>query len=223
MVRSVKQDRQLRVVPVQARSRERLEALLDAASLEFATASFDGATMEAIAERGEMSIGSLYRFFPNKTALFAAIADRNLERARQLHALLHTPAALARPWPQIIDAVIDGFQTLKRSDPGFRATTMNLQHFGRREQSAERALHDEFIRRTEEVIAHKAPWIPSARRHLLAIMINHVIVGMLFFADREDTEMADAIIAETKVLLRRYLRPDVDDRAQKPRRGMKDK
>jgi AcrR family transcriptional regulator len=199
----------LRVLPVQTRSRERLEAILDAGSAVFASAGFDGATMEAIAERGEMSIGSLYRFFPNKAALFAAIADRNFERARVLHTLLLTPTALARPWPEIIDAVIDGFRALKRTDPGFRATAMNLQLYGRREQS-DRTQQGEFIKRTEAILAEKAPHVPFAKRQLLAAMINHVIVGMLFFADRESTEMADAMIGQTKLLLRRYLGPELD-------------
>jgi AcrR family transcriptional regulator len=199
----------LRVLPVQDRSRDRLEAILDTGSVVFAARGFDAATMEAIAERGEMSIGSLYRFFPNKAALFAAIADRNFERARTLYGLLLTPAMLARPWPEIIDAVIDGFRSLKRTDPGFRATAMNLQYYSRREQG-DRALQAELIRRTESVIAKKAPRLRAPRRKLVAAMINHVIVGMLFFADREGEEMADSIIAETKLVLRRYLQPEVD-------------
>jgi AcrR family transcriptional regulator len=216
VVRSKKAIRHVRILPVQTRSRERLEAILDAGSMVFASTGFDGATMEAIALRGKMSIGSLYRFFPNKAALFAAIADRNFERARLLYNLLLTPAALARPWPEIIDAVIDGFQVLKRTDPGFRATAMNLQLYGRREQG-DRALHAELIERTEIVIAQKAPHVPVARQRLLAAMINHVIAGMLFFADREDTETANAIIAETKVLLRRYLGPEMETKRVRTR------
>jgi AcrR family transcriptional regulator len=205
-------NRHLRVLPVQVRSRERLEAILDAGSWEFASTGFDGATMEAIAERGKMSIGSLYRFFPNKLALFAAISDRNFERARRLYAVLITPAAMARPWAEIIDAVIDGFHTLKQTDPGFRATAMNLQHYGRREQG-DRALQAELVRSTEAVIAHKAPRMAAAKRQLLATMINHVISGMLFFADREGPETAAAILGETKVLLRRYLEPELGSRS----------
>ena len=82
---------------MQARSKERAERILDAAAHVFAEAGFDAATTEAIAERAETSIGSVYQFFPNKDALFDAIASRYFERSRALFERLMAEAS-ATSW-----------------------------------------------------------------------------------------------------------------------------
>src|SRR5882672_9002926 len=73
-----------RRVPSQERSRKRALRILDAAARVFGTVGYEAATTEAIAKAAGTSIGSLYQFFPNKHALFDAIANRHLERARAL-------------------------------------------------------------------------------------------------------------------------------------------
>lgn len=196
----------LRRVPIQERSRRTLAALLTAAAEVFAETGFESATMEAVAARAGTSIGTLYRFFPNKTALFRAVAERNLEQSAALHDALLTPEALERPWPELIDAVVDGFDHLKRTDPGFRATALNLQLYGLYETEDD-ALHRGFVARTDEVLAAKAPALEAPIRRRVAAMITHVISAMLFFSERESPEAADELVAETKILLRRYLEP----------------
>src|SRR6202011_4219225 len=73
-----------RRVPTQDRSRQRVERILDAAARTFAEVGFEAATTETIAERAGTSIGSVYQFFPNKKALYDAIASRYLDRTRRL-------------------------------------------------------------------------------------------------------------------------------------------
>ena len=55
-----------RRVPVQERSKKRLEAILEAAARLFAGSGYEQTTMEGIAEAAGTSIGSVYQFFPNK-------------------------------------------------------------------------------------------------------------------------------------------------------------
>src|SRR5690348_8081555 len=71
-----------RRVPTQERSRKRYEQILDAAAKVFGDIGYEAATTEAIAREAETSIGSLYQFFPNKQALFDAIAARHIEKSR---------------------------------------------------------------------------------------------------------------------------------------------
>lgn len=57
-----------------------MEQILDAAEAVFAETGVDGASMQAIADRAESSVGSLYHFFPNKEAVIErgrASATRN--------------------------------------------------------------------------------------------------------------------------------------------------
>jgi len=119
-----------RRVPTQERSRKRVEAILDAAAIVFAKERFDAATMEAIAEQASTSIGSLYQFFPNKLAVFEALAGRSLDRARgQVDALLDE-AAKGLSWRTLIDETIDRFALLRETDRDFRAMLVNFQLYG---------------------------------------------------------------------------------------------
>ncbi|MDJ0768026.1 MAG: TetR/AcrR family transcriptional regulator [Ilumatobacter sp.] len=71
----------MKTAPQQDRSRATVERLLAAANDEFALHGVAGATTTAIAERAGVSVGSLYRFFGDKEAVAAALADRYLEDA----------------------------------------------------------------------------------------------------------------------------------------------
>jgi AcrR family transcriptional regulator len=70
----------LRNLPRQARSAARVEHLLDVAEEVFEEVGYDAATTNLVAQRAEVPVGSLYRWFPDKSALAEALADRYLER-----------------------------------------------------------------------------------------------------------------------------------------------
>src|SRR3954462_7908673 len=70
----------LRRAPMQRRSVERVQRMLDAAQQLVAEVGYDALTTTLIAERADVSIGSLYQFFPDKQAVVRAVALRNLER-----------------------------------------------------------------------------------------------------------------------------------------------
>jgi TetR/AcrR family transcriptional regulator len=58
------------------RERERIrQEILEAAELEFAQSGFRDTNMSAIAARVELSVGTLYNFFPSKDALFITLLD----------------------------------------------------------------------------------------------------------------------------------------------------
>lgn len=66
--------------PVQARSRERVESILRHAAAIFHEVGVDATSMSAIARQSDMSLASLYRYFPNKTAIVKAIAEDHVSR-----------------------------------------------------------------------------------------------------------------------------------------------
>jgi AcrR family transcriptional regulator len=65
-----------RRLPSQKRSRERVERMLAAASSLIAERGSDALKMGEIAERSGVSIGSLYQFFPDKSAIIRALAEQ---------------------------------------------------------------------------------------------------------------------------------------------------
>ena len=66
--------------PVRRNGRERVSAILDAATALFGNKGFDATTMSEIASQSKTAAGSLYRFFPTKEAVGDAIVVRYVER-----------------------------------------------------------------------------------------------------------------------------------------------
>jgi AcrR family transcriptional regulator len=184
-----------------------VERVLDAAGHVFAEKGFDAATTEEIAERAGVSIGSLYQYFPNKEALFEAIADQYLARARTVFELHMTAAALAGgAWEEVIDRAIDAFDYLQRTEVGGRAVWMNWARSARFfAKGAE--LNTEFAEQVAGVLAIYAPGVAAEQRLLVATTIVEVISSMLFVAVRTGGTLGRELVEETKVLLRRYLAP----------------
>ncbi|MCU1354963.1 MAG: TetR-family transcriptional regulator [Acidimicrobiales bacterium] len=78
----------LRNRPRQARSAARVELLLDVAEEVFEEVGYDTATTNLVASRAGVPVGTLYRWFPDKSALAEALTDRYLDRLVELYAEL---------------------------------------------------------------------------------------------------------------------------------------
>jgi len=65
-----------RLVPTQQRSRERFERILACAIEVMAEKGSDAFRMSDIVERTGVAFGSLYQYFPDKTALIGTLAER---------------------------------------------------------------------------------------------------------------------------------------------------
>jgi AcrR family transcriptional regulator len=196
-----------RKTPVQTRGRERVERILDAAAQVFAEVGYEAATTDAIAAQAGASIGSLYQFYPNKQAIFDAVARRHLDRASELFDALLAKAADGTSWTELIADGIDGFAALDRTDPNLRAVWRNW-HVAGSFLTAGSALNEELAHRGESVVARYARGLPRAKREIVATMVVEVISSMLFAAARRGGgPAARAILEETKVMLRRYLEP----------------
>jgi len=66
--------------PVQRRSRETFEALVEACTWLLPRRGYAGTTTNHVAARAGVSIASLYEYFPGKDAIVAQVADRMVAR-----------------------------------------------------------------------------------------------------------------------------------------------
>ena len=94
-------DTKPRKKPRQSRSRATYEAIVEATTQLLVKEGFDRFTTARVASRAGVSIGSLYQYFPNKTALAAAVIDRCCEEF-----LRHFEASLARASGKSLEAAV---------------------------------------------------------------------------------------------------------------------
>ncbi|MEV0093079.1 TetR/AcrR family transcriptional regulator [Streptomyces sp. NPDC050738] len=192
----------LRRAPVQQRSAERLDRILEACAVLLDETGYEQLSTRAVAARAGVPIGSVYRFFGNKRAMADALARRNLDvYAERVTARLGgLPAA---DWRAAIDAVLDEYLEMKRTVPGFalvefasqgtpnegnplvadRLTTLLASHLGR---AADEALH---------------------RTFLVAVEAADAVLQLAF---RTRPEGDPGLVAEVRVLLRAYLAKTLD-------------
>jgi len=108
----------IRNEPVQARSAARLTALLDAAAHVIDEIGYERLTTAMVADHAGASIGTVYRYFPDRIAVLQSLAARNMERTSgSTSAALHDPART--DWFSALGAVFEKIKDAYRDEPGF--------------------------------------------------------------------------------------------------------
>ncbi|MFF1506105.1 TetR/AcrR family transcriptional regulator [Streptomyces sp. NPDC058326] len=191
----------------QARGERRIAQLLQAAANVFCSNGYTAASTNAIAREAHVSPGTLYQYFPNKEAIAIELGERLLHQMREAHGQAFTPENLGLPLPELLDAVVDPMIEFNCANPAFLALMHGSDAPGRIAEEHD-ALHVSLLARVREVIAHYAPGIPPQDRARIADMTFATFKGGLdlVLAAPEGPER-DAVIAELKTLLLRYLIP----------------
>ncbi|ROQ41225.1 TetR family transcriptional regulator [Frondihabitans sp. PhB188] len=110
----------LRNEPVQARSSARLTGLLDAAAAIIDEIGFERLTTAMVAERAGASIGTVYRYFPDRIAVVEALAARCVGRLMERIDGVIVESG-SQEWHDAVDFAIDAQVDMYRTEPGFRA------------------------------------------------------------------------------------------------------
>lgn len=110
----------LRNEPVQARSTARLSALLNAAAAVVDEIGYERLTTAMVAEKAGASIGTVYRYFPDRIAVLQSFSARNLAEFTS-RGLAGASSADAASWPVLVEAAVDAIAGFFRSEPGFKS------------------------------------------------------------------------------------------------------
>ena len=108
----------IRNEPVQARSAARLTALLDAAAHVVHEIGYERLTTAMVADRAGASIGTVYRYFPDRIAVLQSLAARNAERTSGL-ALAEVSNPAHQHWVGALSAAFQHVVVAFRDEPGF--------------------------------------------------------------------------------------------------------
>lgn len=108
----------IRNEPVQARSAARLTALLDAAAHVVHEIGYERLTTAMVADRAGASIGTVYRYFPDRIAVLQSLAARNAERTSGV-ALAEISNPAHTTWLDALGAAFEHVMVAYRDEPGF--------------------------------------------------------------------------------------------------------
>jgi AcrR family transcriptional regulator len=108
----------IRNEPVQARSTARLAALLDAAAQVVHEIGYERLTTAMVAERAGASIGTVYRYFPDRIAVLQSLAARNAERMTD-RVLAELRDEKHATWDAALNAGFGLFVVAFAEEPGF--------------------------------------------------------------------------------------------------------
>ncbi|WP_327070299.1 TetR/AcrR family transcriptional regulator [Kitasatospora sp. NBC_01302] len=189
--------------PQQQRSREKVARILAATTRLLEEHAYEEIGTKLIAAEAGVSIGVLYRFFPDKHAIAGTLTLRWLDEFLEL-----TERALAGPRPatagELTSRVLDAHVRFRREQPGFRGLWFNGPP-----QPALRAYDEEndarlaAAIRTVLVSDYGYPDTPAfALRTALAVSTTGKLLDTAF---RHRPEGDEAVLAEIRLMLNGWL------------------
>ena len=201
----------LRDVPTQEPSRERLRQVLDAAEQVLAEEGAGALTMARIAEVAGVSGGSPYQYFPDKESIVDALAVRYWSDFEDLVAGVaeadeHDP--IDDPAGAILATLAAGF----RARPGFLA----LWYGGLRTQRVRdttRVTRAGVARSVEQILAVHWPRTDPALRTTVARMVVLTGDGLLREAFRVDPAGSQPLLDESARVIEAYMTARLGERS----------
>ena len=187
----------LRNRPRQARSAARVEHLLDAAEEVFEEVGYDAATTNLVAARADVPVGTLYRWFPDKSALAEALTDRYLGYIMGLYDDLLTDIPPEERIGEFLRKVMHRLAnetTIQRALPALLVSAMVP---GGRSTAGAR-LREGLESHIRDLVELRVPGVPEEVRDRTAevcVTLSHLILTAA--SDRthpDNTEMVDEYI-----------------------------
>lgn len=192
----------LRRRPVQQRSAQRVEKMLEACATLIDEVGYDGLTTTLIAERAGVAVGSLYQFFPDKRAVVQELTLRNLDRFVRTVSHRFDQAELPHWW-DAVDAVFEVYMTMHREVPAF-----SRLHFG---DVVDLRLLDD-TKDNNAVIAEKLTGLISQQfgisfteLHLPLAVAVEAADAVLHLAFRRNSSGDPDLVSEARAMVRGYL------------------
>lgn len=109
-----------RLVPTQKRSRERFERILECAAALMAEKGSEAFRMSDIVERTGVPFGSLYQYFPDKTAIIGTLAERHNASGRACVAHELAAVRTVKDLHPALCRIVDGYYRMFIDQPVMR-------------------------------------------------------------------------------------------------------
>lgn len=198
-----------RRTPQQARSKERVDRILDAAAQLLAEEGYNAVKTNHIAKRAGVSIGSVYQFFPNRFAIFHALAERYRGRITEVLAQYIGPNAQDLPWEEALDGTIDALAELWRTEWSFFAVWIAIQNTAELRDPEDvyknRVLGEYLLPFYRRIL----PGTPEPRLAKIAGIVFEVFSLLLDSSMRTGENQDQEMVDELRLVVKGYLRQHI--------------
>ncbi len=189
--------------PVQARSAARLEALLDAAAAIVDEIGYERLTTAMVAERAGASIGTVYRYYPDRIALLRGLSARSFQRYVASVSGGVDDLLSDGTWMEAVNTAVDAYVQMLRSEPGFRAIrfgdTLDLGADG-----ATLGNNGVLAREIARILAGRFAWTSEELIFALEVAVE-MMDALLSRAFSVNPHGDERFIEEARVVMREYL------------------
>jgi AcrR family transcriptional regulator len=201
----------MRRQPSQARSQQRVKQILLVAEQLFIREGYDAVTTNAIASGAQVPIGSLYQFFPDKTAILQALVLRYMEALQERFVALHTPEVCQASLPAYVDAVIATSVKFFADYPGYHAIFNQVQGMVPELDAIESAADHLLIQAWAQILAESHPGLAAADYQAIAFTLVQSVGMLLWLSLSQKPDFQERLIAETRRLMLSYLQSYFSD------------
>lgn len=195
-----------RRLPQQARSRQRVNQILNVAAQLFEEVGYEAVSTELIVKRAKISIGSLYRFFPDKEAIVYALSEQYAQQMRELFAARFNPSTINYPLAILLSEAVDDFDKFYTTQPGCQVIILRSR-VSAELQAVNKRVDYEIVEQLDNFFALRQPQMNSQQRQLAALVSVEIANALQLLSLAQDERLRQQLVAETKQVLIRYLQP----------------
>jgi len=194
----------LRKIPTQARAKKRFERILDAARALIEESGSDHMKMSDVAADAGVPIGSVYQYFPDKSAIIITLAERIMDQVRRgLTQVMQEVGSLEEAERALMATLADYYQ-LFLAEPVARDIWFGMQ--------ADKALHEldiedsrangEIAFRALKKLIPRKDWRRLETACFLIMQLTGMAVRLAVSVDRKE---GDRIMGVYQDMIRREL------------------
>src|SRR3981189_865802 len=194
----------LRKLPIQARSRARVENILKAAGVLLGEVGYAGLSTNLIAERADVPVGSIYQFFEGKDEIVATLVERFQDRISKLASERLDVGTAMQDRRAFIARLIDGIAGIQAEASAFVCVFSGSQSHARFDGLA-RDLRHTLTRHLDRVFAEAFPRLPKDDRGRMLAAWSDITGAMISNLDRSKPGERGKLLEELKTVLGAYL------------------
>ena len=195
---------ELRVPPRQKRARQTVRHILDTAAVLLDEVGVDDFNTNLLAERAEVRVSTVYRYFSNKTGVLVALGERVVAEWDAWAELELAKLDGRKDWRPIVESATWAFFERVRDQPGNAAIRRAMRAVPELlvlDQQDNARLSEAYARALRRV----APCLARGRARSVARCLIESMGALVDLALEETARRSDAVIEELVAMQRAYL------------------